>query len=237
VISVLDSRSLALLDADLVPDALLGIAVAPSTDTRRHGGLDVAIMRFRKWVRDDRAALFLWEECWIGTPRTLDDHLERFGSESERAVIIGHKLFDYAYPALERLGLDTRGLVERTVDVGFELAVKVEQANPYVSYYSGLGRTAEVNSDGRIGPEPTAAFEARFADVGDPWRLAMWEATVSCWLWTRMVAGGEIALPPAAEKHVRFGDDDLDVLLAKQPRFDSTLWGLQLMLHDEQHAA
>lgn len=230
MLSFIDSRTLPVLAADRLPDHVVGLAVAPSDDASLYGTVDVAAMHFRKWARSDGAAIFLWDECWVGDPGSLHGHVA--AANSGGALIVGHNLFDEGYPLLERLGADVAPLVVRTVDIGFEIAAKVEQGNPYVTYRSGLGPAASANSAGRLGTSPTRAFEERFAGVADSWRAGLWDATLACWLWTVIVADREIGLPPFAEQRVGFDEDDMPALVGVAPRLDPTLWALRQMLDE-----
>jgi len=166
----------------------------------------------------------------MGDPASLPEHVA--ATNSGGALIVGHNLFTDGYPTLERLGADIAPLVGRTGDVGFEIAAKVEQRNPWVIYRSGLGPTASANSAGDVGTSPSRAFDERFSDVPEAWRAGLWEATLSCWLWTVALADREVALPPFAEQRVTFEDADVPTLVGAQPRFDSTLWGLRQMLDE-----
>jgi hypothetical protein len=230
MLSLIGSQSLPYLDTGIVPDHLVGLAVVPNADASLYGTVDVAVMHFRKWTRGDGAAIYIWHESWVGDPASLPEHIAT--ANAGGALIVGHNLFADAYPLLERLGADIAPLVGRTVDVGFEIAAKVEQRNPWVSYYSGLGATAAANSAGEVGTSPSRAFEERFADVPEAWRAGMWDATLACWLWTVAVAEGQIALPPFAEERIDFAADDVATLVGARPRFDSTLWGLRQMLDE-----
>lgn len=230
MLTFIDSQVLAFLDTEVIPDHVMGLAVVPSADASLYGTVDVAVMHFRKWSRNDGAAIYLWQECWVGDPASLPEHIA--ASNSGGALIVGHNLFDDAYPTLERLGADIAPLLGRTLDVGFEIAAKVQQRNPYVTYRSGLGPTAAANSAGRIGTSASRAFEERFRDVPESWRAGLWEATLSCWLWTLLVADREIGLPPFAEQRVKFDAEDVSTLVGARPRFDPTLWGLRQMLDE-----
>ena len=230
MLSFIGSRSIPFLDTVVVPEHIVGLAVAPSADAALYGSVDVAVMHFRKWSRSDGAAIYLWNECWVGDPASLPEHIA--ASNSGGALIVGHNLFSDGYPMLEQLDADVAPLLGRTVDIGFEISAKVEQYNPWATYRSGLGPAASANSVGEVGISPSRSFEERFADVPDSWRTAMWDATLACWLWTVAVSEREIALPPFGEQRIVFDDDDVPVLVGARPRFDSTLWGLQQMLDD-----
>jgi hypothetical protein len=224
------SRSLPFVDTGVAPDHIVGLAVAASPDAALYDTVDVAVMHFRKWSRSDGAAIYLWNECWVGDPASLPEHIA--ASNSGGALIVGHNLFSDGYPTLEHLGADIAPLLGRTVDIGYEISAKVEQLNPWSTYRSGLGPAASANSAGAVGTSPSQPFEQSFAHVPETWRTAMWDATLACWLWTVALAEREIALPPFGEERIVFDDDDLPVLVGARPRFDSTLWGLQQMLDD-----
>ena len=231
MVSFIDRRSLPFLDADLVPESVLGVAVVPSGDGAPHAGVDVAVMHFDRWLRADGAALLLWNECWVGSPADVEQHLETAAPDD--ALLVGHDLFESGYPSIERLGTDVLRLVPATVDIGFEIAAQVQLENPYVSYRGHLGQTAAANSQGRIGATPSTSFDERFAEVDRTWRVALWGATLSVWLWTVMVGDQEVVLPGFGEKRVSFDAEDLDVLLGRAPRMDTTTWELRKLLELE----